>query len=358
MKEAGNGLFFPKTMENKKRLYFPDSLKGLAVLFMIQVHLMEVFVKEEIFNSTLGTVSLFLGGIPAAPVFMVVMGYFLAFGKKNPSAMAKRGIRLFFGGLLLNIGLNAHLLFNIIFKGWQINPWHYIFGADILPLAGLSLLALALIQVFAKNRYWIYFGLALAIALLSNGFYPLQFENHTLNYLLAFLIGGTSWSYFPLIPWLAYPLLGYGIKLVSEKIDFESLMKNIWSKTILFALVIGLCISAGFGIHYSTDLIEYYHFNILFFAWSIGFIVVWVYLLYLINKLAHNSLFFIYLQFLGKNVTLIYVIQWLLIGNIGTALYQTQDIGAWIFWFLNISIISSVLTYLWTNYRAKKTIQI
>ncbi|MBN1650076.1 MAG: acyltransferase family protein [Bacteroidales bacterium] len=345
-------------MANKIRLEFPDRLKGLAVLFMIQVHLMELFTKETIFSSTLGSVSLFLGGIPAAPVFMLVMGYFLAFGKKNPKAMATRGMRLFLGGILLNIGLNAHLLYNIQFKDWQINPWNYIFGVDILPLAGLSLLALALIQKLAKKRIWIYFGLAFAIALLSNFFSPLQFENHSLRYVLAFFSGGTSWSYFPLIPWLTYPLLGYGFKLAVHKLDFESLLKKIWIKIGLFIIALILILSAGFGIDNSIILTDYYHFNFLFFLWSIGFILVWIYLLYLINKQAKNTLFFIYLQFLGKNVTVIYVIQWLLIGNIGTAIYKTQDTGAWIFWFLNISIISSVLTYLWTKNRSNKSKQI
>lgn len=342
-------------MVKKIRLEFPDRLKGLAVLFMIQVHLMELFTKEAIFNSALGRVSLFLGGIPAAPVFMVVMGYFLAFGKKNPQAMAIRGIRLFLGGILLNIGLNAHLLYKIIFDAWQINPWNYILGVDILPLAGLSLLALALIQKLAENRFWMYFGLAIAVALLSNLFSPLQFENHSLSYLLAFFVGGTTWSYFPLIPWLSFPLLGYGFKLASDQLDFESIMKSIWIKIGLFAIVVILLLSSGLGIQNSTNLTEYYHFNFLYFTWSTGFILVWTYLLYLLNKQAKNTLFFIYLQFLGKNVTVIYVIQWLLIGNIATAIYKTQDTGAWIFWFLNISIISSVLTYLWTKYRTKKS---
>jgi len=223
-------------MTSKTRLNFPDSVKGLAVLFMIQVHLMELFTKEEILNSNLGIGSLFFGGIPAAPVFMVIMGYFLAFGKKNPSQMTKRGIRLFLGGILLNIGLNAHLLFNIFFKAWDFNPWNYIFGADILPLAGLSLISLALFQKVAKNKYWVYFILAFAVAALSQLFDPYQFENHSLKYILAFLIGGTSWSYFPLIPWLAYPLLGYGFKIFADQINIENFLKNIWSK-IVFVII-------------------------------------------------------------------------------------------------------------------------
>jgi len=162
-------------MTKKERLELPDIVRGLAVVLMVQVHLTELFVTQDIYNSAFGKISLFLGGIPAAPVFMVMMGYFLAFVKKNPSDMAIRGVRLFVGGIMLNIGLNAHLLYNIMFKGWEINPWHYIFGVDILPLTGLSLLSFALIKTLLKDNYWLYFMLALFVAALSDFFMPILF---------------------------------------------------------------------------------------------------------------------------------------------------------------------------------------
>ncbi len=344
-------------MTPKKRLHFPDSVKGLAVLLMIQVHLMEVFAKEEILNSTLGKISLFLGGVPAAPVFMVMMGYFLAFGRKNPSSMAKRGLRLFMGGILLNIGLNANLLIKIFFEDWLFNPWHFILGVDILPLAGLSLIVLALIQRFLADKYWVYFLLATAIAMASQLTEPLQFENHPMNYILAFLVGGTSWSYFPLIPWLAYPLLGYGFKLVTDQYRIDTLLDTIWSKIGIGIIGIALLITAKFGFDISTNLPSYYHHNFPFFIWSAAFISFWVYALFLLNKIGKNSVLSIYLQFLGRNVTAVYVFQWLLIGNLGTALYKSQNSLEWAFWFLNICIISSILTYLWVEYKTKFKLQ-
>ena len=63
--------------ESVTRSFTADLLKGMAVLAMIQVHLMELFARQEVYDSLTGKISLFLGGIPAAPVFMAVMGYFL-----------------------------------------------------------------------------------------------------------------------------------------------------------------------------------------------------------------------------------------------------------------------------------------
>ncbi|MDV7391850.1 heparan-alpha-glucosaminide N-acetyltransferase domain-containing protein, partial [Arthrospira platensis SPKY1] len=104
-----------KIMDVQKgsRLTLPDVLKGLAVLLMIQVHLTELFAVPFWLNSKAGQWSLFLGGAPAAPLFMAVMGYFLA--KKQPTIMQamKRGLRLISWGLMLNVGLNMHLLIKI-----------------------------------------------------------------------------------------------------------------------------------------------------------------------------------------------------------------------------------------------------
>ena len=49
---------------NTKRNQTADLLKGLAVIFMIQVHIMELFAKQEIYDGIAGKISLFFGGPP------------------------------------------------------------------------------------------------------------------------------------------------------------------------------------------------------------------------------------------------------------------------------------------------------
>ena len=71
-----------------------DLLKGFAVLFMIQVHIMEQFATPDIFNSSIGKISMFLGGPPCAPVFMAVMGYFLAKSSRPFIYFLKRALAL------------------------------------------------------------------------------------------------------------------------------------------------------------------------------------------------------------------------------------------------------------------------
>jgi hypothetical protein len=49
---------------------------------------------------------------------------------------------------------------------------------------------------------------------------------------------------------------------------------------------------------------------------------------------------------IGKNITIFYVIQWLIIGNIATAIYQTQNLGQYWFWFTGIFSATVLLTFL------------
>ncbi len=46
-----------------------DLLKGVAVLLMIQVHIIELFADNVISTSQVGKVLMYLGGAPVAPVF-------------------------------------------------------------------------------------------------------------------------------------------------------------------------------------------------------------------------------------------------------------------------------------------------
>ena len=85
----------------------PDLLKGIAVVLMIQVHIVELFATPEIFESQMGKILLFLGGPLCAPIFMVIFGYYIAATKKTTSKLLARGVRIFLAGMLLNIGLNG-----------------------------------------------------------------------------------------------------------------------------------------------------------------------------------------------------------------------------------------------------------
>ncbi|MBL0061546.1 MAG: acyltransferase [bacterium] len=320
-----------------------DLAKGIAVLLMIQVHLMEVFAKPEIYKSWLGTTSLFLGGPPVAPVFMIILGYYLGKTRRTIAGLLLRGAVLLVVALLLNIGLNFHLLLRIYASKILANPWEYVFGVDILFLASLSIFVVALLRpVFMRRRYSAIL-LAAIIVGLSNFATDLLTVNDGTRYLLAFAGGHYSWSYFPLFPWLAYPFLGFAYSNLQES-DVASKMSKQLKIVCLFVALFILALSGRFAVSIATDLPAYYHQSPIFFGWTILFLCTWFAMLSLLDKGFGNGRLFRFVKWIGKNVLVLYIIQWLIIGNVGTALYRTQDFRHLLGWYAAIVVSTCVLS--------------
>ncbi len=144
-----------------------DLLKGTAVVLMIQVHLMELFAQPGVLAGWAGRISLFLGGPPVAPVFLLVMGYFVATSRRSAGRLVWRGIKLIVLGALLNFGLNAHLLVKIRLGAIPLDPWPYILGVDILFLAGASTVMLAMLRPVLRRPAFAAAVVASVVAVLS-----------------------------------------------------------------------------------------------------------------------------------------------------------------------------------------------
>jgi len=233
----------------------------------------------------------------------------------------------------------------IKYEGWQFNPLEYIFGVDIFYLAGLSVIFIALLKSIKKGQGWVAVILAFFVVG-STGYMNEILMVSERNYVLPFIAGTYSWAYFPLFPWLAYPLLGFTFYHWEEKILSFVTKQKIVSGFILAGigvLVISFC---RWGINTTINLPAYYHHTFLFSLWAIGIVILWVvFLRFLLNKFPDTGIGN-FLKWLGKNITLFYVIQWLIIGNISTVIYQTQSIDKYFFWFGGIFSVTVFLTWL------------
>ncbi len=358
-------------MTGRDRNGTADLLKGLAVLFMIQVHIMEQFASSEVYESVLGQVSMFLGGPACAPVFLAVMGYFLASGNKPFLYYLKRGIFLFAGGILLNIARSANLLIKILNGSIEVDPWSFVFGVDILPLAGISLVIIGMLRMLFKTNGLLYLASAVIIATVSplvadpasSIQYPASSILHpastitALNYLRAFFTGTANWSYFPVFPWISYILTG---------ISFRHLLQNPRVAGILKAdhllvysapawVILMLTIQWASGITHTLEGPDgYYHHGFLFFAWVSLFMAAYVVLVQILELNRGELPFLRLVKWTGRHVTLVYVIQWLIIGNLATNFYKSQGLFGYFGWFLGISAVSLILSWLilkiWSDY--------
>ena len=327
-------------LNRAKRDGTADLLKGLAVLFMIQVHLMEQFVSRDTFNSIIGKTSMFLGGPPCAPVFLAVMGYFLAFSEKPFSYFLKRGILLFFGGILLNAARSANLLIHIMCGEVHLDPWFFIMGADILTLAGLSLVLTGCTRMIFKNNASFYALTALVVAAISPWLNRFSLGEKIPGHIIAFLWGTADWSYFPIFPWFAYVLVGFAFRLFVIKSTFVNKIK-IQDHFIYFVpLWIGIIITIPYASAFTYNLDGpggYYHHGILFFCWVILFLLSYLVLVNLMEATSGDKMVAGMIKWIGQKVTTLYVIQWLIIGNLATWLYRSQDLFQFLVWFVVVT---------------------
>jgi uncharacterized membrane protein len=336
-----------------KRQPIPDMLKGIAVLMMIQVHIMELFMRPTVYGSVAGQVSLFLGAVPAAPVFMAIMGYFAAVSKKGCGTLVWRGVKLIFWGFLLNIGLNLHLFFRI-FQGLDVDPLPYLLGVDILFLAGISLIFIALTIRLLGRKLWVFALLSIAIPVLAEFTAFVHSGQDVGSYILACFISNAWWSYFPFFPWAGWVLAGFTYALLEEKYSAHPNFKR-YSRYLIYFSGIPLFILIPWAVKITSNLPLYYHHGGLFFVWALFFMLLWITSIKVLYKfMAANSLMN-YILWMGKNVTAMYVFQWLIIGNLATAMYRDQP--GYMFWVYLplILILSSALTYAYSRLRQKET---
>jgi hypothetical protein len=308
---------------NSTRNHILDLLKGIAVLLMIQVHVMELFASDLISTNTIGKLSLFLGGAPVAPLFMVVFGHFISKTYQSTMQLIVRGIKMFALGMILNVALNLNLISSVCFGKLDVDLMPYIFGVDILHFAGIALIIIAPLKKIIDRHVLLPLIGMFIVAFL--GHYLLSYvpENNLLKYSSAFFYGSTPWSYFPVCPWLAYPLAGMIVYQLQQRYDFNWLLvaKTKINLSVLFLIFTVLTVK--YAITISSDLPLYYHHGLLFFIWVMGFLFFYTLGVNELDQRLSETSIFKYIKWLGKNVTLIYVIQWILIGNIGTVIYKT-----------------------------------
>ncbi len=331
------------------RFLLADLLKGIAVLLMIQVHLTELFATQEFYQSLPGKVSLLLGGVPAAPMFMVVMGFFIGYMNLNSRKLLLRGLKLIGWGFLLNIGLNLHLFYRIFLGVFKMNPLPYLFGVDILFLAGIAIIIIALGMKLLRG-YTLPLLIVAFLIPLSSDILPIYRDNSEIcKYLMAFIHSSSWWSYFPILPWLGYPILGTAAGILYKKHPHKT--NALFNKPYLLLITSTITLLLwNYGFRISTELPLYYHHGLLFFIWAVSLLVTVVFGIYsLIRVLSRDNILVRYLSWIGKNVTAFYVFQWLLIGNLATSLFKTQPPSSLIFWFTGITLLSSILVWLWNK---------
>ena len=342
MLEKLNQFFFKSTREP-----FPDFLRGLAVILMIQIHITENLLLSDPSNYLFERWSYFLGGIPSAPVFMLLMGYFQAKSKSSLIDEIIRGFKLIFLGFVLNLLLNFSLIFKYFTGQIDVDILSYIFGVDILFLAGFSFICLAFVKrVFKSNLLLI---VLIFLIHLLNYFLNLRIENQALKYFLSFFIRVSDWSYFPLISWISFPLTGF---FLAKSGLFEKILNKNFPHLFWIIYLIIFLLLLGYGQNFSYDLSRYYSMKFDFYLYSLFVMFGWIKLWKAIFDKFSDNLFSGYLVWIGRNVTAVYFFQWIIIGNVTTYLYKSLPLNSSLIVFTIVLFSISICTYLYNLSRS------
>lgn len=203
-----NSLFNNKKV-NLGRQKELDIAKGLAILFMVIVHVNEVYQSADFEAGLYERIIEFIGSPPAAPIFMLLLGVGLVYSKNNnPKALIRRGLFLFVGAYILNFIPYSILAILEDDASYKIEAWRSLFGIDILQFSGLTMIFFGLIKKFnIKDKFlpiiWVGFA-TLNIFLRGT-----STDNEVLDSILGLFGGTTDYSWFPFLTWITFPIAGY-----------------------------------------------------------------------------------------------------------------------------------------------------
>ena len=321
------------------RLRFLDIARGLAIIFMVFQHVQLLFAVGFGEDSALGTTFLLLGTAPAAPVFMVAMGFlFGSSARTGVRSGVVRGLQLFALGYVLNllrfvlpllVQSDARLL--AVFGGtW----WGPFFEIDILQLAGLSLIVLGPVKRYVRDPRLI-LVLAAAVATVA----PLLWGVGGGHFVLDPLWGLGEWVSFPLFPWLAYPLLGLSLAGFAVRATSADRLMRVWAlagaAAVLAGAALAVLVPASSGIFVFGD---YFRSGLPVQLLLAGFVLLWLPLLWWLDRRLAWRTVPRYLTSLSRNITAVYLIQWLLIGWLAIAL-GVHEQPSWLAALLGVPIL-------------------
>lgn len=306
-----------------KRFLEIDLLKVLALAIMPMSHIFDEFgnyydlMKDIPQTSTLELGLLFMN-IPT--IFMICLGFGIVFSKNStPQKLLQRGLWMFVIEGVLNLFRITVPHFSASFftgnSEYFAQSFEIFLMSDILPFAGFAFLFFALVKKFDMSKTMVLF-IGLFLTLIQTIIPQYEIQNVYLKHLAGYFIYIDDTSFFPIVSWLIYPIIGYLLanKLIKVENKTRCYLKIgglgliIFTITNLFLLLTNsmqaryyLYMETGFHMDLMTTLI----------VLSIGLIVVSV--AYFVCSFIKNKLLIKVINNISKNVNSIYCIHWVLV---------------------------------------------
>ena len=311
-------------IDNERRNEF-DYAKTLAIFFMVIIHVVEEMSNVEFEALPSGFWENFIqfgAGPLAAPVFIFSMGLGIVYSRsQEPIQLFKRGVKLLIVALALNICRDVIPRLIVCLISGSAPDWevfrYQLFNIDILHFAGLAFMLTALFKKL-KVPVLVLVPIGIIMQIIGNELALLFAPTGLAEILLSYIFDtGGDLACFPILPW--YLSLTVGILAGSIIQRFADRLNRIYS--IGFWGGVSLLLGFLFACHYYDVDIRLFHAlyedafyrqTFFHFLYNTLIIVIELSMIYLIIRKWKKDLPFV--SFCGKNLTTIYVVQWMIIG--------------------------------------------
>jgi hypothetical protein len=295
-----------------------DLARGFTVMCIAPIHTVMLYSNNETYTSVLGYFLTFIAEGPGAQLFMVLMGMYIAFKPvAKPNDILRRSALLLIAGYALNmVKFVLPLYFGIIPEMMQQDLMINDNCAGMIQLLSLgdilhfAAIALGVTHWVRRKENYTNSALALgaAVLLLSPFFWDAHCNNKIIDYLLQLIGGQPPHVFFPLLPWLFYPLLGLVIGDAFKR-NRETVYPQLLKWGIGW-LLFGILAHYIAGAQFNTSFYRTYPWDTFGHA-GIVLIILWLWEWF--DKYILPNCFFDCLEYYSRKITQVYIIQWILI---------------------------------------------
>ncbi len=297
-----------------------DFARGFTVLMIAPIHTVLLYSKLSVRETLIGKLLAFIAEGPGAQLFMMIMGIFFALSaQKSFFLICKRAFYLLVAGYFLNIvkfvipnyfgWLPASLLHDLNIDAGSKDYLTLFSIGDILHFAALATLSL---YAVSKMKYpgFTAIGLASIYTVLSPYFWDIHSRYAVADYLFLLFGGSPPEVFFPFFPWIVYPLVGLSIGVFikrSKELKYPFwLCRDMGWVLIILGNLLSRILNQDTGTSfYRSD----FNGTII----HVGIVLVWLSVWQWIEENVAHNYFFDVLVYMSRNITSIYIIQWIII---------------------------------------------
>ncbi len=331
-----------------------DVFKGMAVVFMTLIHVSGLFATTEQLSSPLGDfIYNIIGGPFGAPSFMVCMGvgiWYAAYNKTGkddiehgiiPDGQFKRGLFIFICGVIINLVTTVimpYIGYLIEEDEKLLLQMDKFWGCDIYHFAGLALMLLGALRVLKVKVKWL-IPIALFMSIAGTLLRHVSTGVPVLDIIGNFLWGIDYNSYFPLLNWFIFPVVGFVGSYYFARCKDKSLFYLVSSigGTVMISAYIAFCLltSTGFtafsfygytpdaGYDLITDY-GFYWCSTIDSIFFLGAVMCVFGISYAITQIFRDYSFPVLTKW-GKNLMAMYSLQWVYIAIAYGIVFMTTE---------------------------------